>query len=314
MNDMTHQFLHFIRLERGMRRWRMVAIFSVIALIVVAWGGHFSASSSAMLHSAEQAHIARISVEGMILEDDYANDILADIAADKHVKGAIVTIDSPGGTMVGGLSLYRGLRRISEAGKPVTVVMKTVAASGGYLAAIGADHIFANEGTLTGSIGVILPSVDVTELADKVGVASNDVVSGDLKAVTNPLQPRTAKAQAYLQEVVNELNEVFYRYVVERRALADDVVAKVKDGRVVVGTQAVEMGLVDALGDMFDAKKWLVKKAALADNIPVLDYALEEPRPWLQRALEGSVSVGVGALLQELGVAVKQTGALAVLR
>jgi protease-4 len=286
MPKAVDQLLTALELDRRRRRWRLVALVA-LAVAALLWWGRGDVSDITVMRA--QPHIAKVSVTGMVLDEEHQSRILADLADNEGVKALVVTVDSPGGTMAGGLSLYHGLRHVARK-KPVVVVMKTVAASAGYLVSLGADYIFTNEATLTGSIGVFLPLVDATGLAGKVGIKSEDVVSGDLKAVTSPLWPRDAQDRVYLQSMVNTVNDIFYKYVQERRPdLTDDVLANVRDGRVVIGAQAVEWGLVDAIGGLAEAKTWLQEQAGLAEGMSVVDYSLRRPQPWIQRALEVAV-------------------------
>ena len=286
MTDAAEKFYTLLKLERSRRRWRIIAFILIIFTGFMALGQQAKMSHGPVRH---KDHIAEVRLEGMIFGGDFAVEQMYDLAADDAVKAVLIRVDSPGGTMVGGLKFYKAIRHVAET-KPVAVAMETVAASAGYLASLGANHIIANEATLTGSVGVMFPLFDATELANKVGIQSDDVVSGELKAVTSPLWPRTPQDRVYLQGMVNELNNVFYKHVQERRPhLTPQVVSLIRDGRAVVGTQALEMGLIDAIGTQKEAQAWLIEKGGLANDISVVDYSLSRPRSLVQRALEGAL-------------------------
>ena len=162
-----------------------------------------------------------------------------------------------------------------------------------------------------------MPLFDVTELAHKIGIESDVIVSGELKAVTSPMWARTEKVRVYLQQMVDELNVLFYQYVQERRPnMSLENIAKMKDGRAVVGTKAVKMGIVDELGGMLEAKKWVVSQGNLAKDIPVIEYPLKEDIPWLQKAMRGALPEWAAALgqLGKVGQAITQPAVWAIMK
>jgi protease-4 len=221
--------------------------------------------------------VARISIEGIITEDPARDRALARIAEDDHARALIVAINSPGGTVVGGENLYRVLRRVAEK-KPVVAVMGTVAASGGYMTAIGADRIYARAGTLTGSIGVILQSADVTGLLKKLGVEPEVIKSSPLKAVPNPLEPLTEEGRAATRAVVMDMYEQFVAMVAERRKLELSAARNLADGRIFTGRQAVDRRLVDAIGGETEARDWLAKTHKVTKSLPVRQiHVRDEP-------------------------------------
>ena len=280
-----------MRLEKSRRFWRVAAVLAAMLLVLALWQ-RWGDRAEAM---AEGDYFARVRIEGMIVDDPEAIAVLDDLADDASAKGVVVVIDSPGGTMVGGLNLYDALRRVA-AKKPLVSVMGTTAASAGYLIALAGDHIIASPGTLTGSIGVLLPLMDMRGLGDKIGIRSDSVVSGNLKEVTSPLVARDARARAYLQDLVNAMDGVFMGYVKERRNPRPDVLALIADGRALAGVQALKLGLVDALGGEAEARLWLARKAGA--DVPLEDVELREEEGWLTRALEGRFDgAGLAALL-----------------
>ncbi|MQA67141.1 MAG: signal peptide peptidase SppA [Alphaproteobacteria bacterium] len=248
------------KLKRRLSAWRLVAIIAV-AGAALAW----IARDEGVI---PRDHVARISIDGLITEDTARERALARVAEDTHARALIVTINSPGGTVVGGENLYRALRRVAEK-KPVVAVMGTVAASGGYMTAIGADRIFARAGTLTGSIGVILQSADVTGLLKKLGVEPEVIKSSPLKAVPNPLEPLTEEGRAATRAVVMDMYEQFVAMVAERRKLDPAAARNLADGRVYTGRQAVDRRLIDAIGGEIEARDWLAQTHKVAKSLPV---------------------------------------------
>lgn len=253
------------RLKRRLKWWQMTAIV-VVLLSVLAAIGRFNAFF-------ERTHVARIDVNGIIVEDDERDRALRELADDAAVSALLVRIDSPGGTVVGGETLYRRLRQIAER-KPVVAVMGELATSAAYMTAIGSDWIVAREGTLTGSIGVILQSADVTGLLEKIGVKPETVKSSPLKAQPNPLEPFTPEARVATERVVLDVYNMFVAMVQERRKLNSEQLATVTDGGVFTGRQARGNGLIDAIGGEDEARSWLESNRGVAASLPVRDVEL----------------------------------------
>ncbi len=249
------------RLKRRLRIWQGATLFVALAAVLV-----FLQSEGELFR---EDRIARVYVEGIIVRDDARSQVLARLAADKSVRGVIVHIDSPGGSVVGGEDLYNGLRDIADK-KPVTAVMGTVATSAAYMAGIAADRVWAREGSVTGSIGVILQSANITGLLDRIGVEPVTIKSSELKGTPSPLEPLTKAARAASQEVVLDLYEFFVGIVIERRPLDAATVRVLADGRVYSGRQAVANGLIDAIGGEDDAVSWMVTAQNVPEGLPVV--------------------------------------------
>lgn len=260
------------RLKRRLTWWQVAAIGAALLAVLVAIG-RFEPFF-------ERAHVARVEVDGIIVEDDERDQALADLADDSATKAVLVRIDSPGGTVVGGETLYRRLRQIAEH-KPVVAVMGELATSAAYMTAIGSDWIVAREGTLTGSIGVIVQSADVTGLLEKIGIKPEMVKSSPLKAQPNPLEPFTPEARAATQRVVLDVYDMFVNLVQERRKLTPEQLAAVTDGGIFTGRQAQANGLVDALGGEDEARGWLETNRGVAASLPVRDVDLRGPEQQL---------------------------------
>jgi protease-4 len=270
------------RLKRGLTIWRIVA---VIALVVAAIA---LLSDFGLDGWTGRSYVARLSVNGLITQDLDREKTLARLAADPAVKALVVHIDSPGGRVVGGESIYRALRNVS-AEKPVVAVMGELATSGGYMAAIGADYILARSGTLTGSIGVILQSVDATELLAKLGIKPESVKSSPLKAQPSPLEPFTPAARQAIEDLIGDTYQMFLGMVVERRGFAPDAARRLADGRVYTGRQAAENGLIDALGGEAEARAWLVSVRGIEPALPIRDVEVRREGRLLRDLFEGTV-------------------------
>jgi protease IV len=268
------------RLKRRLMWWRVVAVIGVVVAVVAAVGrfGGF----------VERAHVARIDIDGLIADDTERDEALSDIAENRAAKALIVRINSPGGTVVGGEALYRRLRQVGEK-KPVVAVMGELATSAAYMTAMGSDYIFAHDGTLTGSIGVILQTADLTGLLEKLGIKPETVKSSPLKAQPNPLEPFTAEAREATRKVIGSVYEMFVSMVEERRNLSRERVKAVADGSVFTGRQAKANGLVDALGGEREARAWLEQTHGIPQSLPARDVELRGPAEEIQDLVGGLV-------------------------
>ncbi len=257
------------RLKRRIAFWRTLAIIASVAVVAIAVD-RFSGIG-------DRDRVARLSVIGIIVEDHERDDALAEVAKDDRAKALIVRIDSPGGTTAGGEALYTALRQVAEE-KPVVAVLGTLGASGGYMAAVAADHIIARETTITGSIGVLLQTAEFTGLLEKLGISTEAIKSAPLKAVPSPLEELTEEARAATQAVVDATHQWFVGLVAERRDLALEVAASLADGRVYTGRQALENDLIDALGGEREARAWLEEVHEVSSDLPVVDVEFGDKR------------------------------------
>jgi protease IV len=203
-----------------------------------------------------------------------------DIGKDDNAKAILIRIDSPGGTTAGSEALYLEIRKVAEK-KPVVAVMDTVAASGGYITAIAADHIVARGNTITGSIGVIFTYPDASKLLDTIGIKMEDIKSAELKAEPSPYKPTSDKARAVMQEMVVDGFDWFKGLVSERRKMAADKTAVLADGRVYSGRQALANGLIDALGAEDEAMTWLAKEKKIDDKLEIVTW--QPPKTWQEQ-------------------------------
>lgn len=213
--------------------------------------------------------VAVVQLEGEIHD---ATDVLKALykqAADKDTKAIVLRIDSPGGAVAPSEEIYNAVKRL-KAEKPIVVSMGSVAASGGLYSAVSASKVFCQPGTQTGSIGVIMQIPNFTSIADKVGFSMVTVKSGAMKDAGNPFRSMTDQERAYLEETAHRVHTQFIRAVAEGRNINEAKVRSFADGRVILGVEAKELGLVDDFGDIYDAAR-----AALAlANVPVKDGQL----------------------------------------
>jgi protease-4 len=231
---------------------------TVVALTLAVWTGivlAFVATLWAALRGpgAWGPRVAVVELEGLILD---AGDLLRDLRShrdDPRVRAVVIRINSPGGVVGPTQELYEALRRIRQAGKPVVASLGAVAASGGYYVAVGADRIYANPGTLTGSIGVLMQTANLEALMKKVGVEYVVVKAGQFKDLGNVARPMTADERRVIQALLDDVHGQFVAAVARGRKLSEAEVLRFADGRIFSGVQAKRLGMVDELGGLEDA-------------------------------------------------------------
>jgi len=251
------------RLRRQVTVWRAVAALLVLIAMLGA-GLRFAGFGT------HQPHIARLSISGVITGDETTLKLLRDVA-ESPASAVVLRIDSPGGTTEGSEAIYEEIRRVATK-KPVVAVVGAMAASGAYIAAIGADRIFVRGNSIVGSIGVLLQFPNVSGLMDKVGVKLESIKSSPLKAAPNGFEPTSDAARDAMAALIADSFDWFKGLVRERRAMSDEELARVDDGRVFTGRQGVPLKLVDAIGGEREAIAWLESEKHIAKGLPVRDW------------------------------------------
>ena len=265
------------RLKRRLLFWRLFAIAAVAACALVLLGRAGGLGG---------ARVARLTVSGIITEDRRLTEALDDIARDRGVRALLVVIDSPGGSVAGGESLHDAIARVAAV-KPVVSVMGGTAASAGYMIAVPAARIFARAATLTGSIGVLMQTGEVSGLLGKLGVTADTIVSGPLKDQPSFTRPTTPEGREVLHGLVMDMYDQFVGMVADGRHMDPDRVRALADGRAYTGRQALALGLVDAIGGEPDARAWLASERSVPASLPVQDV---RPGGLAARALGGAVA------------------------
>jgi len=224
--------------------------------------------------------IAVLPLEGEISNSRNWIASLKKFAENDRMAGILIPINSPGGQVAPSQELYHAIKRVRETSdKPIFVSMSSVAASGGYYAALGADSIFANDGTLTGSIGVIMQFPIYSDLMEKVGVGMRTVKSQEFKDAGSPFREMSASEKAYFQGIIDDVYEQFTEVVSRERGIDELNMQSLGNGRVFTGRQAYHAGLVDALGTFEDTREALCIKAGIPLDSQ-LQYPLEVRRSW----------------------------------
>lgn len=260
---------------------------SKVALIDVA--GLISSTGSAGVLTKKESPVARFA------------ESLRRAADDSKVKALIVRINSPGGTVTASDIMYRELEHFKETtGRPVVVLLGDIAASGGYYLACAGDEIIAHPTTITGSIGVIIQTMNFSEGMRRIGIRAETITSGPNKAAGSPFEPMSAEHRALLQGLVNEFYGQFVGVVETGRDHLDgDDLDWITDGRVVTGRRAAEIGLVDAVGDLRDAFR-IAKERAGLNRAKLVKY--HRPVEYVGSAFARTPADGRGDALVQLNI------------
>ena len=276
------------RLRRKLTFWRV----ATLVLVAAAIAGLSTWAMGGFAGTTASDHIARVKIEGTITEDEELLKRLERIGESERVKGVILAINSPGGTTVGGESLFEAVRRLAER-KPVVAQVGTLAASAGYMIATASDHIVVRQSSIVGSIGVLVQFPDVTGLMDSIGVKVEGVKSSPLKAEPSPFTPTTEEERAMLRALVMDSYDWFVGIVDERRPLSRAEVLAVADGSIFTGRQGLQRKLVDSLGGEEQAIAWLATRGVDAE-LSVIEW-----KPANQGGLFSPLSLAgaAGALL-----------------
>ncbi|MGZ3286746.1 MAG: signal peptide peptidase SppA [Xanthobacteraceae bacterium] len=289
------------RMRRKLTFWRVFATIVVICA-VVAVGAALRVPGTGVLTGQPSGSIARVTITGLIRGDQERVQALERLGKSR-ARAVIVHINSPGGTTAGSEQLHDSLMRLKEQ-KPLVVVVDGLAASGGYIAALAADHIVALETSLVGSIGVLFQYPNFTDLLKTLGVKVEEIKSSPLKAAPNGFEPTSPEARAAIEAIVSDSYSWFKGMVKARRQLDDEMLQRVADGRVFTGRQGLSLKLVDELGDERAAIAWLAKEKNIDPKTPVRDYRLRDrlgDLPFLHTAVvTGLDVVGLGSFARRL--------------
>ncbi len=231
--------------------------------------------------------IARIEVKGAIAGGTRKHVLQAlKTVEEQEFPALLLRIDSPGGTVGDSQEIYTALKQLSKKVK-IIASFGNISASGGVYIGMGATHIMANPGTITGSIGVILRGNNLERLLEKVGVSFKVIKSGPYKDILAFDREITEPEKTILQALIDTSYQQFVQTVAEARSLSEDVVKSFADGRVFTGQQALELQLVDRLGTEEDARRWAAELVGL-DPEKAKCQTLEEPKPFWSRLLPGN--------------------------
>jgi protease-4 len=270
----------------------IIAVPFLIGIVVGAMEG-FDKESLTSPGKDKDGHVRSVvsvvTLEGVITESKSLLDVVEEEINKKEVKAMVLRINSPGGAVGPSQEMFMRLRALGQK-KPIVASMETVAASGGMYAAAGCKKIYALPGTLTGSIGVIIQFPNLAKITDLLGVKMVTVTAGKLKDVGNMFRDMTPEERSFLESITTETHEDFIRSVALGRNLSVDDVRKFADGRVITGSQAKTLGLIDELGGVHEAAIEALKIAGITDENPELRYPKASKLEEFKKALSQSRS------------------------
>ena len=234
--------------------------------------------------------IGVVEVVGPIMDSREVVEQLATYGDDESILGIVVRVDSPGGAVAPSQEIYQAIERAGEK-KPIAISMGSTAASGGYYIALGGDRIFANAGTVTGSIGVITQLFDVHQLLETAQVEVNTIKTGPYKDAGSPFRPMELKDEMHFRALIDDVYEQFVEDIARARKMEVAEVKKLADGRVFTGRQAEALALVDEIGSLHDTVAWVAEQAKL-EGEPTLVYPPKD-EALLDQLIRGSIQSAV---------------------
>ena len=290
----------------------VILLLAVLSFVISLLGG----KNNSAVKKAEDAaltgdRIAVIDITGMMLSGGsgvpqlfsdstgaYSNTIMKQLrraGKDKSVKGVLLNINSPGGSVTSAEEISEEIQRFKkDTGKPIVATMGDAGASAAYYIAANCDKIYANPSTLTGSIGVYIGSKNLEELYKKIGISDVMIKSGVHKDILSGARPMTPEERAILQSMVDEMFEDFLKTVSTGRKLPMEQVRALADGRVYTGRQAQKLKLVDELGNYYDALTATAEMAQISGEPTVLRYdSVQDWRSWFTGELAGQISAKI---------------------
>lgn len=237
--------------------------------------------------------VAVLKLTGVILDPHPLVNKIEKLRKSKNVVALVLRVDSPGGSVGASQEIYRALERFRESGKPVVISMGNIAASGGYYVSSVGTYIYANAGTITGSIGVIIQHITYRELLNKLGIKATSIKTGKFKDTLSPFKELSEEEKKYLQELVNNALEQFIQAILKYRKdkISEEKLRSIADGRVFTGEEALRLGLVDGIGSLYDAIEKAKELSGYPDAKP---FFIQEEKSLLKRL--------VGTDLEELKV------------
>lgn len=257
------------KLRSQIKKWKWLFVLVLLASILI-----FSKNSPK--NKLKEPYVAKINIEGVIVYDPKMIKKIKELENSNNVKAIILNIDSPGSVAFAGEELFVALKSLSQK-KPVVSVIKTLATSGGYMAALASNYIVARNMSLTGSIGVLWQSFEVVEMAKKLGINFVSIKSSPLKASPNPMEITTDEAKNAIMETIEDNYEVFLQMLIANRKIQFEEASKLANGKVYSGLRAKELGLIDEIGGENEAIMWLEKEHNIPSKTKIEDITWDAP-------------------------------------
>lgn len=271
--------------KRSWRKRHPILFWGGIILILLTVFGWGRLSKQDTLITGPK--IAVINLEGLILDGGGVLTWIEDVGKDDSYKGAVVRINSPGGAVGPSQELYAAIKRLARS-KPVVASMGALAASGGYYAALGADEILAGPSTLTASIGVKMQVPNIEGLMRTVGISEKTLATGKLKDAGSSWRAMSEEEESYFRALLTDMYDEFVETVARERELDPEKVKALADGRAMTGRQALAAGLVDALGDQFEAVRRVKERAGIIGKVRLVEGP-EKPSSYLSDLLKSTL-------------------------
>ncbi len=208
--------------------------------------------------------IGILQIKGVIFDAQDYLIAIKEMNQKNSIKAIVVRIDSPGGSVGASQEIFEELKKTKKI-KPVVVSMGNVAASGGFYIALGGSKIFASPGTITGSIGVVLEIPNIEKLLEKLGVETETIKSGAYKDTGSIYRPLTSEEKKYLTEKVKIIHDQFIKAISEERKIPIEKIRNLADGRIFTGDEALSLGLIDSVGNFWDAVEEAKKLARIPE-------------------------------------------------
>lgn len=268
----------------------------IILVLAIIFGGAFFLGMFTYLISSpvkstnifSKGNVGLVTVEGGIFEPRETVEELDKYRKDDDIKAVVIRIESPGGTVAASQEIFNAIKRLA-AKKPVVASMGSVAASGGYYIACATTKIMANPATITGSIGVRMDHLNLSDLMRWAKVRHETLKSGKFKDIASPDRALTPEERAILEEILANMHDQFKNILKETRGFDDAQVQKVSDGRIFTGQEAKDLGLIDELGGLFDAVK-LAGELAKIKGEPDVVEKYKPKHKWMMRLFESMFS------------------------
>jgi protease-4 len=260
---------------------------SVVSIAIVTGIALKESDLSGLVFEPGDGKVGVVEIKGVITESRDTINLIKRFREDKTIKAIVIRIDSPGGVVGPSQEIYREVRK-TIGKKKIVASMGSIAASGGYYIAAGADGIVANPGTITGSIGVIMAYTNFKKLLDKIGMTPVVIKSGEFKDIGSPSREMTPSEKKVLQDFVDQTHRQFVQAISEGRQMDFEMAAALADGRIFTGEEAVKQGLVDRLGNLEDAAEWAGRLGGIEGKVAMV-YKKEDKFSFFKYLTETSV-------------------------
>ncbi len=244
----------------------IAAVFFVVLVAMLLGSSVLFRSSTSSGFTQSRGNVGIVEISGVIISSKKAIEQIKTFRDTPSIKAIVLRIDSPGGGVGPSQEIYREVMKTRKT-KKVVASLGSVAASGGYYAASASDGIVANPGTITGSIGVIMEYANFQKIMEKIGLTPVIIKSGEFKDMGSPVRELSTKERAILQGVADEIHQQFVRDVATGRRIQQDRISKLADGRIYTGEKAVDLHMVDRLGNLDDAVNWAGELAGVKGKI-----------------------------------------------